>query len=86
MPISLRLNNELEIEINKTAKKLNISKTEIVRRSLKKYFSENISNEENTVYSIYSKIEKNIPGSGHGLLSINHREEVMKKIRKKVSK
>ena len=42
MPMSLRLNNELEEKINRIAKRLNINKTEVIRRSLKKYLSEKL--------------------------------------------
>ena len=37
MPVSLRLNKELEDKVNQIAKKLNINKTEVIKRSLKKY-------------------------------------------------
>jgi len=83
MPVSLRLNKELEDKVNQIAKKLNINKTEVIKRSLKKYLSEVAKTEPDSSYSIYHKFEKNIPGSGHGSLSIDHRKEVLKKIKGK---
>ncbi len=83
MPISLRLDTELEKEITQIAKKLNVNKTEIIRRALKKYLPEILEKSEpNFPFRIYSKLEKDIPASGHGCLSINHRTEVLKRIKK----
>tara|TARA_B100002003_G_C13697440_1_gene351000 strand:+ start:232 stop:495 length:264 start_codon:yes stop_codon:yes gene_type:complete len=82
MPMSLRLDNELEKKIKQAAKKFNVNKTEIIRRSLTKYLSEISETEPNFPYSLYRKFEKEIPGSGHGSLSINHKKEVLKKIKK----
>ncbi len=83
MPMSLRLDSELEKKITQAAKRLNVNKTELIRRSLKKYFSEIAEKTEpNFSYSIYHKIEEKIPGSGHGYLSVNHRAEVLKRIKK----
>ena len=83
MPVSLRLNKELEDKVNQIAKKLNINKTEVIKRSLKKYLSEAAKTNLNSSYSIYHKFEKHIPGSGHGSLSIDHRKEVLRKIKGK---
>ena len=83
MPMSLRLDSELEKKITQAAKRLNVNKTEIIRRSLRKYLAELAEKTEpNLSYSIYRKLEKNIPASGHGHLSVNHREEVLKRLKK----
>lgn len=82
MPMSLRLGNELEKKVEQAAKKFNVKKTEIIRRSLTRYLSEISGTEPNFPYSLYRKIEKEIPGSGDGSLSINHKREVLKKIKK----
>lgn len=81
MPMSLRLDNELEEEINRIAKRLNINKSEVIKRSLKKYLSEASKLKLGSSYSIYHRFEDKIPGSGHGSLSIEHRKEVLKKIK-----
>lgn len=84
MPISFRLDSELEKKITQAAKRLNVNKTEIIRKSLKKYLSEIIDKAEpNSSYIIYRKLEKSIPSSGYGYLSVNHRTEVLKRIKKK---
>lgn len=83
MPMSLRLESELEKKITQAAKRLNVNKTEIIRRSLKKYLSELAENTEpNVSYTIYHMFEEKIPGSGHGSLSVNHSEEVLKRLQK----
>lgn len=83
MPISLRLNSELEKKITQAARRLKINKTEVVRTALKRYLSEIIEEAEpNFPYLIYHKIEDDIPSSGHGYLSVNHRDEVLKRIKK----
>lgn len=84
MPISLRLDNDLEKIINQTAKRLNLNKTEIIRRSITKYLSDVEEKEKTSLYELYRKFEEKIPGSGHGLLSIQHRKEVLKRIKRKV--
>lgn len=40
MPMSLCLDNELEKRVKQAARKFNVNKTEIIRRSLTKYLSE----------------------------------------------
>lgn len=80
MPISIRLENEIEKQIIQIAKRLNVNKTEIIRRCLKKYLSE-IVEESPSAYSIYSKLEEKIPSSGQSNLSVNHRSEVLKRIK-----
>jgi predicted DNA-binding protein len=83
MPISLRLDSELEKNITKAAKRLNVNKTEIIRRALKRYLSEIIEKgAPNFSYIIYHKIEEHVPASGHGYLSVKHRTEVLKRIKK----
>ncbi len=83
MPISLRLDRELEKKITHATKQLNITKTEIIRRSLKRYLSEVAeSTEPNFSYTVYHLLEEKIPDSGHGYLSINHRSEVLKRVKK----
>ena len=69
------------MKINQTAKRLNTSKAEIIRNSLEKYFSYIVTDKKNVIYETYCKLERNIPGSDHGLLSLNHREEVGKRIK-----
>jgi len=82
MPISFRLNKELENKLEKTAKNLNVNKTEIVRISLTKYLSEIDDSKQNVAYAIYSKLEDSIPGSGIGNLSVDHRTNVLKGIKR----
>ncbi|MGR3176474.1 MAG: hypothetical protein ACUZ8E_00270 [Candidatus Anammoxibacter sp.] len=82
MPISFRLDRELENKLKQTAKNLNVNKTDIVRISLTKYLAEIDENKQNIPYAIYCKLEDSIPGSGHGYLSVNHRSEVLERIKK----
>lgn len=81
MPMSLRLDRELEQKISRIAKRLKLKKAEIVRRSLTKFLVE--MEERTGPYEIYQSLEAKIPASGHGSLSINHRAEVLKKLKAK---
>ena len=83
MPISLRLDKGLEEKIAQAMKILHISKTEVVKRSLKKYLSELQTEERSTLFAVYQRFENKIPGSGQGALSIDHRTEVLKRIKAK---
>lgn len=82
MPISLRLEKGIEERIVQATKMLYTTKTEVIKRAVQKYLSE-LSLEAPSVYSIYQSLEKRIPGSGHGTLSIDHRKEVLKRIKGK---
>ena len=82
MPISLRLEKGIEERIVQATKMLHTTKTEVIKRAVQKYLSE-LSMEAPPVYSIYQSLEKRIPGSGHGTLSIDHRKEVLKRIKGK---
>ncbi|OIO42806.1 MAG: hypothetical protein CO148_00875 [Nitrospirae bacterium CG_4_9_14_3_um_filter_41_27] len=81
MPISLRLEKELEERVNRTAHLLRISKTEVIKKSLQKFLSELNMEGKTSFYDFYMKLEGEVPGSGHGLLSVDHRKEVLQKIR-----
>jgi hypothetical protein len=83
MPISLRLGKGLEKRVNQTARSLHINKSEIIKRSLEKYLSELSETERISLYSLYQRLEDRIPGSGHGSLSMDHRKEVLKRIKSK---
>ncbi len=82
MPISLRLGKGLEERINQATTMLHTTKTEVIKRAVQKYLSE-LNKEAPSVYSLYQSMEKRIPGSGHGTLSIDHRTEVLKRIKAK---
>ncbi len=83
MPISVRLDKGLEEKIVQATKLLHVSKTEVVRRSLEKYLSELQTGGRSTLFSVYRRFEDRIPGSGQGTLSIDHRTEVLKRIKAK---
>ena len=80
MPISLRLGKGLEEKINQATEVLHTTKTEVIKRAVQKYLSE-LYREATPIYSLYQSMEKKIPGSGHGTLSIDHRKEVLKRIK-----
>lgn len=82
MPISLRLEKGIEERIVQATKVLHTTKTEVIKRAVQKYLSE-LYLEAPPLYSIYQSLEKRIPGSGHGTLSIDHRIEVLKRIKGK---
>ena len=77
LPVSLRLNKELEDKVNQIAKKLNINKTEVVKRSLKNFAMPNL-------FRLLTVFIVNLrrPGTRTWLLSIDHCKEVLKKKKK----
>jgi hypothetical protein len=81
MPISLRLERDIEERVNQTAHLLRISKTEVIKRSLQKFLSELNMQGKASFYDLYMKLEGEVPGSGHGFLSVEHRKEVLQRIR-----
>lgn len=80
IPIGLRLEKGIEERIVQATKMLHTTKTEVIKRAVQIYLSE-LSLEAPPVYSIYQSLEKMISGSGHGTLSIDHRKEVLKRIK-----
>ena len=81
MPISLRLEKDLEERINRTAHLLHISKTEVIKKSLQKFLLELDFEGKASFYDFYKQFEGKVPGSGHGSLSVEHRKEVFRRIR-----
>ncbi len=81
MPISLRLERDLEERINRTAHLLRISKTEVIKKSLQKFLSEINMEGKASFYDFYMQLEGEVPGSGHGSLSVDHQKEVLLRIK-----
>ncbi len=81
MPLSLRLGRQLEQRVTRVAKQLKVKKAEVIRRSLTKFLGE--VEQRMDPYEIYERVADDIPASGHGSLSTNHREEVFKKLKAK---
>lgn len=69
MATSLRLNPTLEERVNYMAKRLNITKTEIIKHSLEDYLSKILEFDKHYPYQHYQKIQHLIRGSGDGSLS-----------------
>lgn len=83
MPLSIRLDKETEEQLNQVAKRLKLNKTELIRKSLKEYLVKILSEETSSPYEIYARNYSEIYGSGKGNLSLNHREELIKRIKKR---
>lgn len=81
MPISLRLERDLEERVNRTAHLLRISKTEVIKKSLQKFLSEINMEDKASFYDFYKQLEGEVPGSGHGSLSVDHRKEVLLRLK-----
>lgn len=80
MPISLRLEKDLEEQVKRMAHLLHISKTAVIKKSLQKFLSELNMEGKASFYDFYMQLEGMVPGSGHGSLSIDHRKEVLQRI------
>jgi len=79
MPLSVRLDRDTQKTLEQLAKKLRISKSELVRRSLAKLATEEGS--ASRPFEAYNVISKSIPASGRGDLSTRSRELLTRKIR-----
>lgn len=85
MPLSIRLDEDLEKKISRIAKCNSMKKSDVIRRCLEKSLDEVALLKDESPYQIYLAQEKEIPGSKDGTLSIKHREKVLKLIQKKHS-
>ncbi len=72
MPISLRLSQPLEERVNCAAKRLNTTKTEIIKHSLEDYLPKILEADKHYPYQHYQKLQPFICGSGDGSLSTAH--------------
>ena len=84
MQISLRLEKDLEEQVKRMAHLLRISKAAVIKKSLQKFLSELNMEGKTSFYNFYMQLESRVPGSGHGSLSIDHRKEVLQRIRGKL--
>ncbi len=73
MPLSVRLDKETENLLEKTAALLNISKSEIVKKALKKYCGSILNTKKPTPYEL-TKDLLGSDGSGRGDLSVRAEE------------
>ena len=83
MSLSIRLDPEMENKIRILSKRLRIPKSEVIRKSLKRFLSEVSRTESSFPYQIYKMLEDRIPASGLTSLSMNHRTEVLKRIQQR---
>lgn len=83
MPISLRLNQELEKNLSQVAIKLKTTKTSIIKHSLEDYLSKILEVDKHYPYQHYQKIQHLIRGSRDGSLSIAHRDKIFQHLKRK---
>ncbi len=83
MILSIRIDQDLEKEVNRAAKITGLKRSDIIRKSLSKFLGEITGSKKISPFHIYQTLEKEIPGSRHGTLSINHRQEVLKILKKR---
>lgn len=79
MPTSIRLGRDMEKKLNEAKDMLNMSKTEIIRRSLNEFLSKVFTLKR--PYKVYKTLLPQIPGSGKGNLSVASPKEVRKRIK-----
>ncbi len=82
MGISVRLGNEIESELEKTAKLLHTTKSNIIKRSLKEFCSVIRKEKEKSPYELIKDLlEKG--GSGNGNLSVRGEDILREAFRRK---
>ena len=83
MTVSVRLDEETEAILKKTARTLHTNKGQVIRRSLKEYCSRILQEEKGFPYKLIEDLlEKE--GSGKGDLSVKGEEFLRSAFRKKV--
>ncbi|MBZ4687765.1 MAG: hypothetical protein PWQ96_1293 [Clostridia bacterium] len=80
--ISVRLSQELEEKINSLSKRKNITKSEIIKEALEKYFESYEQSE--TAYDLGKDLFGKY-GSGQGNLSVIYKKKVREKLNEKMS-
>lgn len=73
MPSSTRLDKETEVALQKAATTLGVTKSQIVRESIREYCNNIMKQKEISPWEIYQSIHKP-GGSGHGKRVRNSRE------------
>lgn len=83
MPISIRLNQELEKNLNQVSVRLKITKTSIIKKLLEDYLSKISEVDKHYPYQYYQKLYHHIPGSGDGSLSTSPRDKMLDYLKRK---
>ncbi|MBM4136413.1 MAG: ribbon-helix-helix protein, CopG family [Nitrospira sp.] len=81
MPVSVRLDEETEELLKETSRLLGITKTKVIRESIKQYCSPLIKEKKQTLYGFIKERIDKWPGSGRGDLAIRH-EEILREMLK----
>ncbi len=66
MPSSARLDKETEELLRKAAEYLGVTKSELVRESIRQYCARIVEEKQRTPWEIYQAVHKSKEGSGHG--------------------
>lgn len=66
MPSSTRLDKETEALLKKAAEYTGVTKSELVRESIREYCTKIVEKKKRTPWEIYQAIHKSEEGSGHG--------------------
>ena len=83
MLISVRLDEEARELLEKTSRLLGITKSEVVKKSIKQYCEPFTEKKKESLYEfIIERIDK-LPGSGRGDLAIRHKEILREMLREK---
>jgi len=82
LPISVRLDRETEQLLKRASKILGTSKSEVIKRSIKRYCKPIVDSGEKDLSDFIKDLIRDHPGSGRGDLSIRHEEILREEMRK----
>lgn len=85
MPVSIRLDKESEVILEKAANSLHTTKSEAIRNAIKNYYLKIIEERQKTPWEIYESIHT-YGGSGHGKRVIKSKEILKTALSKKRKK
>ena len=77
MPSSARLDKETEALLKKAAEYAGVTKSELVRESIREYCARIVEQKQRTPWEIYQAVHKSEEGSGHGK-RIRNAKEILK--------
>lgn len=83
MPVSVRLDKDIEELLEKAAKLSRTSKSAVVKRSIKEYCVPLLREKQKNLSDIIKELIKDHPGSGMGDLSVRGEEILRGMFRKK---
>ncbi|BCB97289.1 hypothetical protein JZK55_22110 [Dissulfurispira thermophila] len=83
MPVSVRLDKDTEELLEKTAKRLGTTKSEVVKSSIRQYCEPILEKKSKSLYEFIKEHIDSLPSSGRSDLSVRHEELLYEMLQEK---